>query len=215
MMLLKKIKLLQISLWSWKKWRVMNQPRLSHRVLFAKRPSQRQAFFEYLNLWKLHKLRKVKGFPRSWARIWKPFKEPRNRFPACWAGTTTLLFDVPGPQDYIGWLAESIPWNRFLGSLNVYKFRLCILYISVLCRWTSVCHPTMTLTQSVIFSHSKFRRVRCEKPFETVPLTAHEKPVESVPLTAFSTVQARVHYGAVTCYSCRAFFRSPPPSHFI
>jgi hypothetical protein len=22
-------------------------------------------------------------------------------------------------------LAESIPWNRFLGSLNVYKYRLC------------------------------------------------------------------------------------------
>jgi hypothetical protein len=30
------------------------------------------------------------------------------------AGTTTLHR-----------LAESIPWNRFLGSLNVYKFGLC------------------------------------------------------------------------------------------
>jgi hypothetical protein len=31
------------------------------------------------------------------------FKEPRNRFIAWWAGTTTL-FDVPytGPPDYIG-----------------------------------------------------------------------------------------------------------------
>jgi hypothetical protein len=173
MLLLVKIKLLQIPLWSWKKWRVMNQPRLSHRVLFAKRPSQRQAFFEYLNLWKLHKFRKVKGFPvehpRSWAQIWKPFKEPRNRFPACWAGTTTLLFDVPGPQDFIGWLAESIPWNRFLGSLNVYKFRLCILNISVLCRWPSVCHPMVTLTQSVIFSHSKILKDVICKTFGDCP----------------------------------------------
>ncbi len=32
-----------------------------------------------------------------WARICKTFKEPRNRFPAWWAGTTTL-FDVPARQ---------------------------------------------------------------------------------------------------------------------
>ena len=31
-------------------------------------------------------------------------------------------------------LAESIPWNRFLGSLNVYKFGLCFLN---LCQWKS------------------------------------------------------------------------------
>jgi hypothetical protein len=40
-----------------------------------------------------------------------------------------------GPPGYIGWqnrfLAESIPWNRFQGSLNVYKYGLrgvCVLY---------------------------------------------------------------------------------------
>ncbi len=34
------------------------------------------------------------GAPEIWARICKPFKEPRSRFPARRAGTTTL-FDVP------------------------------------------------------------------------------------------------------------------------
>ncbi len=33
----------------------------------------------------------------AWARICKPFKEPRNRFPAWRAGTTTLFF-VPDRQ---------------------------------------------------------------------------------------------------------------------
>jgi hypothetical protein len=33
----------------------------------------------------------------DWARICKTFKEPRNRFPAWRAGTTTL-FDVPARQ---------------------------------------------------------------------------------------------------------------------
>ncbi len=46
----------------------------------------------------------------SRARICKPFNEPRNRFPAWRAGTTRL--------------AESIPWHRFLGSLNVYRYGL-------------------------------------------------------------------------------------------
>jgi hypothetical protein len=45
------------------------------------------------------------------ARICKAFKEPRNRFPAWPAGTTTL-FDVPPGS--IGWR------NRFLGSLNTF-----------------------------------------------------------------------------------------------
>jgi hypothetical protein len=31
------------------------------------------------------------------AHIYKPFQEPRNRFPAWWAGKTTL-FDVPARQ---------------------------------------------------------------------------------------------------------------------
>jgi hypothetical protein len=54
------------------------------------------------------------------ARICKPFKEPRNLFPACRAGTTTQ-FDCQAR------LAESISWNRFMGSLNVYKFGIRML----------------------------------------------------------------------------------------
>jgi hypothetical protein len=57
------------------------------------------------------------------ARICKPFKEPRNRFSAWRAGTTTL-FVVPACQATYR-IAESIPWNRFLGSINVYKYGLC------------------------------------------------------------------------------------------
>ncbi len=53
------------------------------------------------------------------ARKSKLFKEPRNRFQAWLAGTTTL-FVVPARRLYR--LAESIPQNRFLGSLNVYKY---------------------------------------------------------------------------------------------
>jgi hypothetical protein len=35
----------------------------------------------------------------------------------------TTLFDLPARQT-INKLAESIPWNRFLGSLKFYKFGL-------------------------------------------------------------------------------------------
>ncbi len=55
------------------------------------------------------------------ARTWRPVKEPRNRFPAV----------VPVRQPYLSYrparlhrLAESIPRNRFLGSINVYKYGL-------------------------------------------------------------------------------------------
>jgi hypothetical protein len=51
----------------------------------------------------------------NWARICKPFKEPRNQSPAWRPGTITLL-DVLARQ------VTFIPWNRFLGSLNVYKY---------------------------------------------------------------------------------------------
>ncbi len=60
----------------------------------------------------------------SWDRICRPFKEPKNRFPACLAGTTTL-YVVPARQAIM--LAESIPRNQFLGSINVYKYGLCWL----------------------------------------------------------------------------------------
>jgi hypothetical protein len=54
----------------------------------------------------------------------KPFKAPRNRFPAWRAGTTTI-FVVPPTK--LHRLAKSMPWNRFLGSLNVYKYGLWLL----------------------------------------------------------------------------------------
>jgi hypothetical protein len=58
----------------------------------------------------------------SRARICRSFKETRNRFPAWRAGTTTLFF-VPAVS--LHRLAKSIPRNRFLGSINVYKYGLC------------------------------------------------------------------------------------------
>ncbi len=61
----------------------------------------------------------------SRARICKPFKEPRNRFPAWRADTTTLLSYRPVRPHR---LAESIPRNRFLSSLNVYKYVLRYLW---------------------------------------------------------------------------------------
>ncbi len=55
------------------------------------------------------------------ARICKPFKEPRNRFPAWRSGTTNRLSYRAARQHR---LAKSIPWNRFLASLKVYEFGL-------------------------------------------------------------------------------------------
>jgi hypothetical protein len=51
----------------------------------------------------------------SWARIIKPLKEARNRFPAWQAGTTTYLTYLPAR---LCRLAELIPRNRFLGFLK-------------------------------------------------------------------------------------------------
>ncbi len=56
------------------------------------------------------------------ARICRLLQEPRNRFPACRAGTTTL-FVVPARQA-TSRLAKSMPRNRFLGSINVYIYGL-------------------------------------------------------------------------------------------
>ncbi len=58
--------------------------------------------------------------PFSRARICKPCKEPRNRFTALRVGTTTLLAGPPSSID---------PRNRFLGSLNIYKYRLSRFYL--------------------------------------------------------------------------------------
>jgi hypothetical protein len=53
------------------------------------------------------------------ARICRPFKEPRNRFPALRAGNDNPICRA-GPPGYIGWR------NRFLGAINVYKYGLWI-----------------------------------------------------------------------------------------
>ncbi len=80
------------------------------------------------------------------ARICKHFKEPRYWFPTLRAGTATL-FDVTARRARLHRLAESIPWIRFLGSLNVYKFAMnWSLELSIICcKWriiqtTIVCY---------------------------------------------------------------------------
>jgi hypothetical protein len=62
------------------------------------------------------------------ARICKPFKEPRFRFPAWRAGTTTL-FAVPARQGTSDGRIDSYS-NWFLGSLNVNKYGLCAGYLN-------------------------------------------------------------------------------------
>jgi hypothetical protein len=59
---------------------------------------------------------------KSWVRICKPSKETRNWFPAWWTGIR---------QPYLSYrparlhrLADSINRNRFLASLNIYKYGL-------------------------------------------------------------------------------------------
>ncbi len=58
-----------------------------------------------------------------WARICKPFKEPRNRFPAWRAGTTQPYLTYQHAK--LHRLAESISWNWFLGSLNINRALFC------------------------------------------------------------------------------------------
>ncbi len=58
------------------------------------------------------------------ARICRPFKESKNRFSARRACTTTL-FVVPARR--LHGLAKSIPRNRFLVSINIYKYGLWCL----------------------------------------------------------------------------------------
>ncbi len=51
-----------------------------------------------------------------------------NRFSAWRAGATTLLSYRP---TRLHKLAESIPWNRFLGYINVYKYGLCTVLVDL------------------------------------------------------------------------------------
>ncbi len=61
--------------------------------------------------------------PETTARICKPFIESRNRFPAWRASTSPYLSYRPARLHR---LVRSIPWNQFLGSLDVYKYGLCL-----------------------------------------------------------------------------------------
>jgi hypothetical protein len=55
------------------------------------------------------------------ARICRSFKETRYPFSAWRAGTKPYFSYWPAR---LHWLAKSIPRNRFLGSINVYKYGL-------------------------------------------------------------------------------------------
>jgi hypothetical protein len=46
-----------------------------------------------------------------------------GRFPA-WRDGTSTLFDYQPARLQYSRVAELIPWNRFLGSLNVYNYGL-------------------------------------------------------------------------------------------
>jgi len=61
---------------------------------------------------------------QDWARICKPYKKSRNRFPAWRAGIRQpyLTYRSARPQK----LAESIPWNRFPGSLNTFGLSVSV-----------------------------------------------------------------------------------------
>ncbi len=69
----------------------------------------------------------------SRARISKPFKEPKESITSL-----ACRYDNPiwrtGPPCRLHRPAESIPWNRFLGFFNVYKFGLCWI-LDLTSRW--------------------------------------------------------------------------------
>ncbi len=73
-------------------------------------------------------------YPGSW--YFKTFRDPRNRFQGIDTASLCRLTDrydnsiptrflAPIDCSKIQALAEFVPWNQFLGSLNVYKFGLC------------------------------------------------------------------------------------------
>jgi hypothetical protein len=71
------------------------------------------------------------SFRPARARICKAFKEPRNRFPARQAGTTTQFVERARQlQRLAESIPESIPRNRFLDSLSVYKYGLWLHWLA-------------------------------------------------------------------------------------
>ncbi len=73
-------------------------------------------------------LRPLHWGPKTRARICKPFKEPKNRFPAGGPIRQPYLTYQPARLHR---LAESVAWNRFLDFLNVYKFGLTGFLLSL------------------------------------------------------------------------------------
>jgi hypothetical protein len=82
----------------------------------------------FIPLWSWH------TYKKSWVRIGKRFKEPRNRFHligsaslfVAWRAGMTTLFVVP--QE---------PRNRFLDTINAYKFGLwvSVMEVNAFCRF--------------------------------------------------------------------------------
>jgi hypothetical protein len=103
----------------------------------------------YFFLQKIHSLEHT-----SRARICKPFKEPRNRFPIWRAGTITYMTYRPARKHR---LAESIPWNRFLGSIIVYKYGFCSA-ISGSISWSL--YPTSTNWFTLLLSTAEACQLR-------------------------------------------------------
>jgi hypothetical protein len=66
----------------------------------------------------------LETFKEPRARICRSCKETRYRFSGWRAGTKPYLSYWPAR---LHWLAKSIPRNRFLGSINVYKYGLRIV----------------------------------------------------------------------------------------
>ncbi len=94
------------------------------------------------SLYILHNIT-VFHIPPFGARIFKPVRSPRNRFPGWRAGSTTL-FDVQAARLRMG------RWNRFMGSLNVYTFGLSSC---------SSPHPrALPIFHCIFFSYPFFKR---------------------------------------------------------
>ncbi len=84
------------------------------------------------------------------ARICKPFKGPRNRFP-CLAGRYTNPICRSRTPGYTGWR------NRFLASLNVYKYGLWGLPRGVNMDWRAgPCLPSVVSIMTVIYVHFSY-----------------------------------------------------------
>ncbi len=75
----------------------------------------------------------------TWARICESFKEPRNRLQPGGPVRQPILTYRPARLHR---LAEPIPWNRFLGSLNVYKYGLWKRKVGVVFVWDVITAPS-------------------------------------------------------------------------